>query len=113
MAFKDWTKEEKRTYHREWARENRGWNPRKDINRVEIISEAKNVPCVICGDTHPECCMDLHHVDPSEKLYNIAYLRKNKPAEILVEEIKKCVTLCAHCHRKLHAGLVELPCVAV
>ena len=28
--------------------------------------------------------------------------------ENLLKEIKKCVCLCANCHRKVHAGIIDL-----
>lgn len=27
----------------------------------------------------------------------------------IVQELKKCVLICANCHRELHSGLVSLP----
>lgn len=65
--------------------------------------------CLICGENDP-VCIDFHHVNEEEKLFNVGdanqggYSRKR-----VLEEIGKCVALCANCHRKLHAGKINLP----
>jgi len=60
--------------------------------------------CSKCGFEHP-AALDFHHTDPNEKKFNISknktYFKHNK--ERLFEEIKKCVVLCANCHRIEHA----------
>lgn len=64
--------------------------------------------CVRCGMNEPSC-LDFHHRDAAKKDFNIAaafgwgYGWKR-----IQEEIDKCVTLCANCHRMLHAGVIEL-----
>lgn len=66
--------------------------------------------CLVCGEDSPEC-LDLHHLDPSVKDLNPSaakfYGRKK-----LNEEIKKCVIVCANCHRKIHSKRINLPCLA-
>ena len=105
--------EKKRAYQREWMHRKRRdgtlkttWQDKKSA----LIAEHKNVPCGICGETFPECCMDMHHRNVEEKLYEIAWLQRHKAFHYLEEELEKCTALCAHCHRKLHAGLIQLPC---
>lgn len=64
-------------------------------------------PCVVCGES---CipCLDFHHIH--DKVSGIgAILCEQRSIPKLAEEIKKCVVLCANCHRKLHAGLIQLP----
>ena len=62
--------------------------------------------CVVCGESE-SVCLDFHHIDPNEKDFTIGKHR-NKSRENLLKEIQKCVVLCANCHRKLHAGLIDL-----
>lgn len=62
-----------------------------------------------CGE-HEPACMDFHHLDHKTKLFavnSVTILRK--PTDRLIEELKKCECVCANCHRKLHAGLLEKP----
>ena len=64
--------------------------------------------CLVCQEDE-ECCLDLHHLDPSEKEGLVSDMAFNQPWETLLLEINKCVVLCANCHRKVHAGKITLP----
>jgi predicted HNH restriction endonuclease len=63
-------------------------------------------PCIICGESEP-VCIDFHHINPIDKEFTIGKHR-GKSRESLSKEISKCVCLCANCHRKVHAGLIDL-----
>ena len=65
----------------------------------EILIEAKNKPCVDCGREFPTCAMDLHHRDPNEKIREVSNLKDFSSEKKLREEIAKCDTICACCHR--------------
>jgi hypothetical protein len=58
-----------------------------------------NNPCD-CGESDIDC-IDFHHVNQKE-------LEKRVPAihtfKKTIKEMGKCVTVCANCHRKIHAG---------
>ena len=57
--------------------------------------------CINCGFAHP-AAIDFHHVkrDPSNrKLYRLI---QNRAFARALEETKKCVPLCANCHRVHH-----------
>lgn len=62
--------------------------------------------CIVCNETEP-VCLDFHHINPEEKEFTIGKHR-SKSKENLLKEISKCVCLCANCHRKIHAGLINL-----
>ena len=105
------TGDAKREYQREWCRRKRKDGTLKQTTKeakLKIIAKAKDVPCAICQQQFDECCMDFHHLDPSEKKYAISDYNRYG-LKYLQEEIDKCVLLCAICHRLLHKGLVELP----
>lgn len=57
-------------------------------------------PCVKCGEDRLYI-IDFHHIDPSVKSFGISTKYVTK-AEILIEEIKKCVCLCKNCHYEFH-----------
>ena len=61
----------------------------------------KGLKCSVCGETDHNC-LDFHHVMPEEKELNIprAVARGSKT---VISELKKCVVVCANCHRKVHA----------
>ncbi len=108
MPYKD--REKNRKYQTEWARRHRRTKSSLPYfkTKKQIILEAKSGPCLICKQTFPPAAMDLHHVDPTGKEFTVSTALRKVGYEKLVQEINKCVALCAVCHRLLHAGLVEL-----
>jgi hypothetical protein len=66
---------------------------------VEYIKKFKNKPCAVCNKKYDYYNMQLDHIDPASKLYNICQL-KNRKLDILQVELVKCQVLCALCHRK-------------
>lgn len=80
-------------------------------NRCEEWINSLKTPCVFCGETDP-VCIDWHHIDPSQKSFQISFI-KGKAKEKTLEEMKKCVCVCASCHRKLHAGHLSLEQIGI
>jgi hypothetical protein len=66
--------------------------------------EALGGVCAICGNTFEDCCYDFHHMNPDEKEFNISSGNVNSAKNWLHvrDELKKCVLLCANCHRLVH-----------
>lgn len=58
--------------------------------------------CRICGYDRCPAAMDFHHVDPLEKDFAISERMGWAAVE---RELRKCVLLCATCHREVHEGL--------
>jgi len=59
--------------------------------------------CAICGYNKCGAALEFHHIDADEKIGTIAVLiNKNVDMDVITEEIKKCIVLCANCHRELH-----------
>lgn len=71
------------------------------INQIKIESG-----CKICGE-NCLACLDFHHLNEKDKLLNIAWSLKYSQ-KTLLKEISKCIVLCSNCHRKLHAGLIQV-----
>ena len=63
--------------------------------------------CQICGYDKCIQALDFHHVNPEEKTADFN-TNANRSWQTTREEIKKCVLLCANCHREVHAGLIPL-----
>lgn len=63
--------------------------------------------CAICGLIDDPVVYDIHHVDPAQKEFTLT--NRIRKWDDMAEEASKCALLCAPCHRKLHAGLQELP----
>lgn len=60
--------------------------------------------CSFCSEAD-NACLEWHHINPEIKERNISEMVHCawSPPKIL-EEIAKCMCVCANCHRKLHAG---------
>ncbi len=66
----------------------------------------KSVGCACCGEKDV-VCLDFHHYDPLEKEFNMSSAL-TKPVSKLIEEAAKCVVVCSNCHRKIHAGTLNI-----
>jgi hypothetical protein len=102
-----------RKYHREWYKKNKEkrirFNKAWQNEQKRLYEEYKStLKCSVCGEDET-VCLDFHHRDPNEKEFTIGMVRKNMSFENVKKEIDKCDVLCANCHRKVHAGLIDLP----
>lgn len=89
---------------------------RDSVKRRHSIVKAYNIRfmrrykrfcgCKVCGEREP-VALDLHHLDPSIKEYSPAQMVAFN-IENIKREFRKCVVLCANCHRKVHAGILEV-----
>jgi hypothetical protein len=57
--------------------------------------------CTKCGFNHT-AALDFHHVDPSNKTDSVNQLVSDGRFKAAMEEVQKCVVLCANCHRIHH-----------
>lgn len=73
---------------------------RRDERKQHLVDHFGN-KCHDCGNSFPLCCYDFHHIDPSTKLFEIAP-RLDGNLETIMEEVKKCIMICANCHRVRH-----------
>ena len=80
---------------------------KKDLKQAkkncEYIAKIKTERgCSKCGyNLHP-AALEFHHLQ--DKKHNISRIaRSGVPANILEEEIKKCVVVCANCNRIEHS----------
>lgn len=63
----------------------------------------KTLGCQTCTEREV-CCLDFHHMKKGIPLGRAA----NNSYNQFLRELRKCVVLCANCHRKAHAGLLRL-----
>jgi len=73
----------------------------KDRNR-EIISMYKADGCSICGYNKCNAALDFHHIDTATKGEVSLSSLLSCLSERLVDEIEKCMVVCANCHREIH-----------
>ncbi len=84
---------------RQWKANDR--NKRKKRKLVEMFGEK----CFDCHRSFPDCVYDFHHLDPSKKDFHVGDMKNI--SKKLIEELDKCIMLCANCHRIRHFGLSE------
>ena len=108
MPLKD--PERRKAKQKEYSAKYYAQNKEKTINRVKAINRRNKVKwnefkaslsCIVCGFSHP-AVIDFHHVDPETKTDNVHRLVQRGRYAAAYEEIKKCATLCANCHRIHH-----------
>ena len=76
----------------------------------ERIIQSFDKKCGICDYNRCQGALELHHLDPSEKEFSIGKIRAcPKSWKKIVEELRKCVLLCANCHREYHNNLIDIP----
>ena len=75
----------------------------RGLERKKQLIEIAGGECCDCGYKKNISALEFHHLNPKEKSFGID-LRKCSCAkwESLVEEVKKCVLICANCHRERH-----------
>ena len=100
----------------EYGKKNRATLQPKDTARMQLRRVRHKVALIqLMGGKCP-CCdyvgcreaFDFHHMDESQKSFDIA---KNtcRGWEILLAEARKCVLVCCRCHREIHAGVRPCP----
>lgn len=72
--------------------------------RMQIVRES--IGCQVCGESCGPC-LDWHHLDQGSKEFSLSNAGKVKNWSEVADEIRKCACLCANCHRKVHAGLID------
>lgn len=59
--------------------------------------------CSNCGYARNYAALEFHHVEPSEKLFQLDMRSlANLQWELVVVEARKCRLLCANCHAEWH-----------
>ena len=64
-----------------------------------IIRKAKDIPCTDCGKRYPYYVMDLDHLDPATKKFNLSNAVSYRLVEVKAE-LKNVEPVCANCHRE-------------
>ena len=118
MPTKEWlskpeNKERQRINKKKWYNKNgdserskakvRQSKRREDFNKFYYDYKSK-LSCEICGFSHP-ASLDFHHLNPDEKEFSINETRNYTSISKFLSEIKKCIVLCANCHRMHHYNI--------
>ena len=64
--------------------------------------------CQYCGFKEYQGALEFHHIDPTQKDFDMVRFSKNPLNDLGKAELDKCVLLCANHHRMIHVGLITL-----
>jgi 5-methylcytosine-specific restriction endonuclease McrA len=106
MPYKDKTSELAIKYKISAAQRVKNWRADTKHKAMKALGGC----CQICGYDKHYSALDLHHLEPDKKEFNLSkVLVRPMAAKKIVDELEKCVLLCSNCHRELHAGATVLP----
>ncbi len=66
---------------------------------IKYVRENIKKKCSLCPEDFPSC-LDFHHL--RDKKFTISAELTDHSWKKILEEIDKCILLCANCHRKYH-----------
>jgi 5-methylcytosine-specific restriction endonuclease McrA len=69
----------------------------------EMAVENKGGKCEKCGYDRCIDALEFHHLDPTQKDFNISSKGYTRSWERVKVELNKCMILCANCHREFHS----------
>lgn len=100
------TKEKQRAASNRWYQNNKekvkaATARSKRVHRRNWIDYKRTLSCTHCGLAHP-AIIDFHHVIRGKDKLSVNKLIADGRFAAAFEEIKKCIPLCANCHRILH-----------
>lgn len=72
--------------------------------KIKMV-EYKGNSCSMCGYDKYIGALEFHHLDPSEKDFNISHLKSYRFNEVVKKELDKCILVCSNCHREIHGEI--------
>lgn len=80
------------------------WKKRSKQRMVQIHGGK----CYICSYDKCNSALEFHHLDSNEKDFGVSQHGNTVSFSKMVEECKKCILVCANCHREIHAELIDV-----
>lgn len=77
-------------------------------NRKTNLISLFDGKCCICGFDKFQEALEFHHVNPEEKELKLS-ANVMVALDKQIKEARKCVLVCANCHRGIHAGYYKVP----
>lgn len=79
--------------------------------KLELISLCGG-GCKLCGYKKNIAALEFHHKVPTKKKMQLDIRRlSNHSMKSILEELEKCILLCANCHRELHSPHLDFDTV--
>ncbi|HEY5941515.1 MAG TPA: helix-turn-helix domain-containing protein [Solirubrobacterales bacterium] len=99
---------EGRGYYRCKRCRNERVSQRRRTIKSKLVEEAGG-KCVICGYDRCQQVLEFHHLDPGLKEFQLSHNGATRSLARSRAEARKCILLCANCHREVEAGITALP----
>ena len=71
-------------------------------NRKKLLVKISGNKCNICGYNKAISALQFHHIYPEQKQYGLAQNGTCHNLDKDLSELKKCILVCANCHREIH-----------
>ena len=94
-------KDAQRKWHRDYYQRVR---KSKLQERKQYLVDLRGGCCERCGYDRYLGALDFHHLDASTKEFSISDTMRALEKDL--EELEKCILLCANCHREAHGAFV-------
>ena len=117
------TKECKHHGITEFVLENRGAYRCKKCRSASVSKRRKNLKiklvnffggkCVLCGYSKCIEALEFHHLDPLKKSFGVSFAGATRAYDKILEEAKKCILVCANCHREIENNTGAYPKQAI
>lgn len=69
--------------------------------RRQLLTQVLGGKCALCGYSRCAASLEFHHINPDNKNYQLSSGCCHE-LERDLEEAKKCILVCANCHREIH-----------
>lgn len=76
--------------------------------KIQKLKEMFGGSCALCGYSRCFRALEFHHLDPKHKTFGISVDGRTCSWQTLIDEAKKCILLCANCHREVEEGLIDI-----
>lgn len=95
----------KTNLHEDYIKKSKAYverSQRNTLRRYTLFVAWKNtLKCFKCGESD-HATLEFHHTDHTQKEHTISVVVRGSLNKC-INELNKCVCLCANCHRKAHA----------
>lgn len=84
---------------------------RREFHRKVVNGIKTSLGCMLCGENSHPSVLEFHHKFDNKDIGISQNVTLN--LQKVFAEIQKCVCLCANCHRKVHANILDVSTVEV
>lgn len=82
-------------------------NKKSRIDKIVKIQELVGKYCWFCYYGKCWSALEFHHINPEDKLIGLSTRELQYSWERIEQEVKKCILVCANCHREIHYNLIN------